>query len=324
MKEFKVAVVGATGLVGGTMIGALESMGFPVSQLIPLASPRSAGKTVSFRGQPHTVQAVSSEAFEGVDLALFAAGGAASLQWAPVAASLGALVVDNSSAFRMEEDVPLVVPEVNPGDMRPFGIIANPNCSTIQCVVALNPLKRFGLRRVVYSSYQAVSGSGQKGLDDLRNGTQNFYPHPINGNVLPHIDSFLEDGYTKEEHKMVNETRKILHLPGLPVTATTVRVPVPFGHGVSIHAERERPFHMQEIRESLAAQEGLIIQDEPGENIYPMPLYAAGRDEVFVGRIRRDFSVENGLNLWVVADNVRKGAAVNAVQIALRVLGAGK
>ena len=224
----------------------------------------------------------------------------------------------------MEEDVPLVVPEVNPGDLRPFGIIANPNCSTIQCVVALNPLKRFGLRRVVYSSYQAVSGSGQKGLDDLRNGTQNFYPHPINGNVLPHIDSFLEDGYTKEEHKMVNETRKILHLPGLPVTATTVRVPVPFGHGVSINAELERPFHMQEIRESLAAQEGLIIQDEPGENIYPMPLYAAGRDEVFVGRIRRDFSVENGLNLWVVADNVRKGAAVNAVQIALRVLGAGK
>ena len=324
MKEFKVAVVGATGLVGGTMIGALESMGFPVSKLIPLASPRSAGKTVSFRGQPYVVQAVSKEAFEGVDLALFAAGGAASLQWAPVAASLGALVVDNSSAFRMEEDVPLVVPEVNPGDLRPFGIIANPNCSTIQCVVALNPLKRFGLRRVVYSSYQAVSGSGQKGLDDLRNGTQNFYPHPINGNVLPHIDSFLEDGYTKEEHKMVNETRKILHLPGLPVTATTVRVPVPFGHGVSINAELERPFHMQEIRESLAAQEGLIIQDEPGENIYPMPLYAAGRDEVFVGRIRRDFSVENGLNLWVVADNVRKGAAVNAVQIALRVLGAGK
>ena len=324
MKEFKVAVVGATGLVGGTMIGALESMGFPVSKLIPLASPRSAGKTVSFRGRPHVVQAVSKEAFEGVDLALFAAGGAASLQWAPVAASLGALVVDNSSAFRMEEDVPLVVPEVNPGDLRPFGIIANPNCSTIQCVVALNPLKRFGLRRVVYSSYQAVSGSGQKGLDDLRNGTQNFYPHPINGNVLPHIDSFLEDGYTKEEHKMVNETRKILHLPGLPVTATTVRVPVPFGHGVSINAELERPFHMQEIRESLAAQEGLIIQDEPGENLYPMPLYAAGRDEVFVGRIRRDFSVENGLNLWVVADNVRKGAAVNAVQIALRVLGAGK
>ena len=324
MKEYRVAVVGATGLVGGTMVGALESMNFPVGKLILLASPRSAGKTVSFRGQPYVVQAVSREAFEGVDLALFAAGGAASLQWAPVAASLGALVVDNSSAFRMEEDVPLVVPEVNPGDLRPFGIIANPNCSTIQCVVALNPLKRFGLRRVVYSSYQAVSGSGQKGLDDLRNGTQNFYPHPINGNVLPHIDSFLEDGYTKEEHKMVNETRKILHLPGLPVTATTVRVPVPFGHGVSINAELERPFNMQEIRESLAAQEGLIIQDEPGENIYPMPLYAAGRDEVFVGRIRRDFSVENGLNLWVVADNVRKGAAVNAVQIALRVLGAGK
>ena len=324
MKEYRVAVVGATGLVGGTMIGALESMNFPVGKLIPLASPRSAGKTVSFWGQPHTVGAVSREAFEGVDLALFAAGGAASLQWAPVAASLGALVVDNSSAFRMEEDVPLVVPEVNPGDMRPFGIIANPNCSTIQCVVALNPLKRFGLRRVVYSSYQAVSGSGQKGLDDLRNGTQNFYPHPINGNVLPHIDSFLEDGYTKEEHKMVNETRKILHLPGLAVTATTVRVPVPFGHGVSINAELELPFQMQEIRESLAAQEGLIIQDEPRENLYPMPLYAAGRDEVFVGRIRRDFSVENGLNLWVVADNVRKGAAVNAVQIALRVLGAGK
>lgn len=321
MKEYRVAVVGATGLVGSTIIGALESMGFPVGRLIPLASPRSAGKTINFRGQPHTVRAVSKEAFIGVDLVLFAAGGTVSLQWAPVAASLGALVVDNSSAFRMEETVPLVVPEVNPEDLRPAGIIANPNCSTIQCVVALNPLKRFGLRRVVYSSYQAVSGSGQRGLDDLRNQTQNFYPHPISGNILPHIDSFLEDGYTKEEHKMINETRKILHTPGLPVTATTVRVPVLFGHGVSINAELERPFDMREIRESLAAQEGLIIQDEPGENLYPMPLYAAGRDEVFVGRIRRDYSVKNGLNLWVVADNVRKGAAVNAVQIALRALG---
>lgn len=321
MKEYTVAVVGATGLVGGTMLGALEKGNFPVSRLVPLASARSKGRTLVFEGRQYEVQEVSQAAFEGVDLALFAAGGAVSLKWAPVAAAMGALVVDNSSAFRMEKEVPLVVPEVNPEDLRPSGIIANPNCSTIQSVVALAPLRPFGLRRVVYSSYQAVSGSGLRGLDDLRNNTQNFYPHPIAGNLLPHIDSFTEDGYTKEEHKMINETRKILHLPELAVTATTVRVPVPYGHGVSINVELERGFDMAEIRGALAAQPGLIVQDDPGKNLYPMPLYAAGRDEVFVGRIRRDFSVKNGLNLWVVADNVRKGAAVNAVQIARRVLG---
>ncbi len=321
-KQYTIAVVGATGLVGGTMIGALESMNFPVQKLVPLASARSAGKTVSFRGQPHTIEEVSEEAFRGVDLALFAAGGSVSLQWAPVAASLGVTVVDNSSAFRMREDVPLVVPEVNPEDLKASSIIANPNCSTIQCVVALHPLKRFGLKRVIYSSYQAVSGSGQGGLNDLREGRQAFYPHPIVDNVLPHIDSFLKDGYTKEEHKMIDETRKILHLPDLPLTATTVRVPVSFGHGVSVNIEFDRPIDMEEIRQSLAAQEGLVVQDDPQNNLYPMPLEAAGRDEVFVGRIRRDYSVENGINLWVVADNLRKGAAVNAVQIAARVLGA--
>lgn len=320
MKNYTVAVVGATGLVGGTMIEVLQSMSFPVGRLVPLASSRSAGKKIRFCGQSHTVREVCREAFSGVDLALFAAGGAVSLQWAPVAAELGVLVVDNSSAFRMKEDVPLVVPEVNPEDLRPSGIIANPNCSTIQCVVALHPLKRFGLRRVVYSSYQAVSGSGQQGLNDLENGTQDFYPHPIADNVLPHIDSFLEDGYTKEEHKMINETRKILHLPELALTATTVRVPVRFGHGVSINVELDRPFDMQEIREALRTQEGLVVQDDPEHHLYPMPRYAAGRNEVFVGRIRRDYSVKNGLNLWVVADNIRKGAAVNTVQIAQKVL----
>lgn len=323
MKEYTVAVVGATGLVGGTMLGALEKGNFPVSRLVPLASAQSKGRTLAFEGRQYEVQEVSQAAFEGADLALFAAGGAVSLKWAPVAAAMGALVVDNSSAFRMEKDVPLVVPEVNPEDLRPSGIIANPNCSTIQSVVALAPLRPFDLRRVVYSSYQAVSGSGLRGLHDLENNTQNFYPHPIAGNLLPHIDSFTEDGYTKEEHKMINETRKILHLPQLAVTATTVRVPVPYGHGVSINVELERGFDMAEIRGALAAQPGLIVQDDPGKNLYPMPLYAAGRDEVFVGRIRRDFSVKNGLNLWVVADNVRKGAAVNAVQIARRVLGVG-
>ncbi len=318
MKQAVVAVVGATGLVGSTILQALESRHFPVGKLIPLASARSAGHKVTFRGQEITVQLLDENSFAGVDIALFAAGGAVSQQYAPIAAAAGALVIDNSSVFRMVEDIPLVVPEVNGQDIPAEGIIANPNCSTIQSVVPLHALKPFGIKRVVYSSYQAVSGSGMKGLADLDEGKQAFYPHPITGNILPHIDSFTEDGYTKEEHKMINETRKILHLPDLAVTATTVRVPVRFGHCVSINVEFDRPFDLADVRAALEGQEGLIVVDDPAQAVYPTPLDAAGRDEVFVGRIRRDFSVENGVNLWVVADNVRKGAAVNAVEIAER------
>jgi len=320
MKTYTVAVLGATGLVGGTILSVLESRNFPVGKLLPLASARSAGKEIAFGGRPYTVQEISEAALAGADVVFFAAGGAVSKQWAPVAVGLGALVVDNSSVFRMERDIPLVVPEVNPGDLRRTGIIANPNCSTIQSVVALNPLKRWGIKRVVYSSYQAVSGSGQRGLTDLDEGRQDFYPYPITANVLPHIDSFLEDGYTKEERKMMDETRKILHLPELAVTATTVRVPVRYGHGVSINVQLAQPYDLSELRVAIAGQEGLVVQDDPASSLYPMPITAEGHDEVFVGRIRRDDSVENGVNLWVVADNVRKGAAVNAVQIAQRVL----
>jgi aspartate-semialdehyde dehydrogenase len=316
MKQAVVAVVGATGLVGGTILQALESRGFPVGRLIPLASARSAGHQVVFRGQSLTVQLLDQNSFSGVDIALFAAGGSVSQQYAPLAVEAGALVIDNSSVFRMVDGIPLVVPEVNSQDIKRHGIIANPNCSTIQSVVPLSALKPFGLKRVVYSSYQAVSGSGMKGLADLDENKQDFYPYPITGNILPHIDSFTEDGYTKEEHKMINETRKILHLPALPVTATTVRVPVRFGHCVSINVEFERPFELADVRAALEAQEGLVVQDGPARAVYPTPLEAAGRDEVFVGRIRRDFSVDHGVNLWVVADNVRKGAAINAVQIA--------
>ena len=320
MKTYTVAVVGATGLVGGTILSVLESRNFPVGKLLPLASARSAGKEIAFDGRPYTVQEISEASLAGADVVFFAAGGAVSKQWAPVAAGLGALVVDNSSVFRMERDIPLVVPEVNPDDLRRTGIIANPNCSTIQSVVALNPLKRWGIHRVVYSSYQAVSGSGQRGLTDLDEGRQDFYPYPITGNVLPHIDSFLADGYTKEERKMMDETRKILHLPELAVTATTVRVPVRYGHGVSINVQLAKPYELSELHAALAGQAGLVVQDDPASSLYPMPITAEGHDEVFVGRIRRDDSVENGVNLWVVADNVRKGAAVNAVQIAQRVL----
>ena len=320
MKTYTVAVLGATGLVGGTILSVLESRNFPVGKLLPLASARSAGKEIAFGGRPYTVQEISEAALAGADVVFFAAGGAVSKQWAPVAVGLGALVVDNSSVFRMEPGIPLVVPEVNPGDLRRTGIIANPNCSTIQSVVALNPLKRWGIKRVVYSSYQAVSGSGQRGLTDLDEGRQDFYPYPITANVLPHIDSFLEDGYTKEERKMMDETRKILHLPELAVTATTVRVPVRYGHGVSINVQLAQPYDLSELRVAIAGQEGLVVQDDPASSLYPMPITAEGHDEVFVGRIRRDDSVENGVNLWVVADNVRKGAAVNAVQIAQRVL----
>jgi aspartate-semialdehyde dehydrogenase len=322
------AVVGATGLVGSTFLKVLEERDFPYENLYLMASSKSAGSKLGFRGREYIVEELTEHSFDKpIDIALFSAGGGTSERFAPIAAAKGAVVVDNSSAWRMDENVPLVVPEVNPQDIAKHkGIIANPNCSTIQAVVALKPLyDRYGLRRVVYSTYQAVSGTGLAGIRDLEEGLKGndvklAYPHAIAGNCLPHIDVFLENGYTKEEMKMVNETHKILGDGKIAVTATTVRVPVFNSHSESVNAELLKPFELSELRALLAAAPGIVVVDDPSKNEYPLARDAAGRDEVFVGRIRRDFSVENGVNLWVVADNVRKGAATNAVQIAEKLL----
>jgi aspartate-semialdehyde dehydrogenase len=322
------AVVGATGLVGGTFLKVLEERDFPYENLYLMASSKSAGSKLDFRGREYVVEELTEHSFDKpIDIALFSAGGGTSERFSPVAAAKGAVVVDNSSAWRMDENVPLVVPEVNPQDIAKHkGIIANPNCSTIQAMVALKPLyDRYGLKRVVYSTYQAVSGTGLAGIRDLEEGLKGndlkvAYPHAIAGNCLPHIDVFLENGYTKEEMKMVNETHKILGDEKIAVTATTVRVPVFNSHSESINAELLKPFELSELRALLAASPGIVVVDDPSKNEYPLARDAAGRDEVFVGRIRRDFSVENGVNLWVVADNVRKGAATNAVQIAEKLL----
>jgi aspartate-semialdehyde dehydrogenase len=277
-------------------------------------------------GKKHTIRELTEEAFKdlGVDIALFSAGGGTSKVFAPIVAASGAVVIDNSSTWRMDPDVPLVVPEVNAHaipDYKKKGIIANPNCSTIQAMVPLKPLaEKYGLKRVVYSTYQAVSGAGMGGFGDLENGLKGEAPkkfaHPIAFNILPQIDVFLENGYTKEEQKMIDETRKILDLPNLRVTATTVRVPVFHGHSESINVELEQSFELSDIRQLWENTEGLVVQDEPEKGVYPMPLYAADTDPVYVGRLRRDFSLENGINFWCVADNIRKGAATNAVQIA--------
>ncbi|MCL1895165.1 MAG: aspartate-semialdehyde dehydrogenase [Clostridiales bacterium] len=322
-----IAVVGATGLVGGTFLKVLEEKGFPFERAYLFASARSAGTTVAFAGNDYTIEELTETAFDGkgIDIALFSAGGGTSAKFAPIAAAAGALVIDNSSQWRMDPGVPLVVPEVNPKDAfdTPKGIIANPNCSTIQAVVALKPLfDNYGIRRVIYSTYQAVAGSGIKGIRDLEEGVKGndicvAYPHPIFGNCLPHIDVFLENGYTKEEMKMVDETHKILHDDSIGVTATTVRVPVFTAHSESINVEFEKPFgDVEEIRSLLAGSPGVVVLDDPANNVYPLPREASGTDEVYVGRIRRDFSVESGINFWCVSDNVRKGAASNAVQIA--------
>jgi len=281
-------------------------------------------------GEDYVVQELTPSCFDGlgVDIALFSAGGGTSQIFSPIAAAAGAVVVDNSSCWRMDPDVPLVVPEVNADAIAGYkakGIIANPNCSTIQAVVALKPLHdAFGLKRVVYSTYQAVSGAGQAGYSDLEGGLKGAppkkFPHPIAGNCLPHIDVFLPTGYTKEEQKMIDETRKIMGLPELRVTATTVRVPVFHGHSESINIEFERPFEMEEVFAALRNFEGLVVEDDPASALYPLPIRAADTDPVYVGRIRRDFSVENGINLWCVADNIRKGAATNAVQIAQKLI----
>jgi len=322
-KSYAVAVAGATGLVGRTMITVLEEQNFPVELLVPLASTRSAGMEVPFHGKPVKVQTLTGDSFAGVDYALFSAGASVSKEFAPKAARHGAVVIDNSSAFRMDPDVPLIVPEVNPEDaFKHHGIISNPNCSTIQMVVVLKPLHdAFGIKRVVVSTYQSVTGAGKKGVNQLEDEIagkplrEKKFPHPIAYNILPHIDVFLPDGYTKEEQKMTDETKKIMGVD-IPVTATTVRVPVIGGHSEAVNIEFNRPCPIEEVRAILNRAPGIIVEDDPSANLYPMPIKAYGKNEVFVGRIRKDFSIPNGINLWIVSDNVRKGAATNAVQIA--------
>ena len=324
MRNYRVAVVGATGLVGRKMLEVLEERRFPVASLTPVASPSSAGRKLPFRNTEVAVQALSPSVFEDVDFALFSAGASISKTWAPIAAEKGAIVIDNSSAFRMAPDVPLVVPEVNPdAAFKHRGIIANPNCSTIQLVVALKPLyDRYGIVRIVVSTYQGVTGSGKKGVDQLTAEIHNrevqtpAYPHPIAFNCLPHIDVFMDDGYTKEEHKMINETRKILSDAQLQITATCVRVPVTGGHSESVNLQTRSAATVEEVRKLLQNAPGIVVMDQPDKNLYPMPIAAHNCDDVFVGRIRKDHSAENALNFWVVSDNLRKGAATNAVQIA--------
>lgn len=323
---YNIAVVGATGMVGRKFLEVLSERKLPAANYYLFASARSAGTTIDFMGRPHVVEELTDTCFDGkdIDIALFSAGGATSLRFAPVAAAKGIVVIDNSAAWRMDPEIPLVVPEVNADAIAGYkakNIIANPNCSTIQAVVALKPLHdAYGIKRIVYSTYQAVSGAGVKGYDDLKGGicgeAPQKFPYPIFGNCLPHIDVFLETGYTKEEQKMIDETKKILGDPSLRITATTVRVPVFHGHSESINVELKTPFELDDVRAKLAAQPGVVIEDDPANLVYPMPITAQDKDEVFIGRIRRDFSVDNGLNLWVVADNIRKGAATNTVQIA--------
>lgn len=323
----RVAVVGATGLVGTKMLELLAERNFPVTTLIPVASEKSVGKVIVFKGQEYVVHSMEDAISLAPDIALFSAGGSTSLAFAPRFAEKGTVVIDNSSAWRMDPEVPLVVPEVN-GDLLTGHekIIANPNCSTIQMVVALNPLHlAFGLKRVVVSTYQSVTGTGQKAVEQLeaeRKGEHGVkvYPHPIDMNALPHIDVFLENGYTKEEMKMILETRKIMRIPQLGVTSTTVRIPTVGGHSESVNAEFEKEFTLKQVRDILEEAPGIVIQDDPAHNVYPMPIWSHNKDEVFVGRLRLDESQPRTLNLWVVADNLRKGAATNALQIAERIL----
>jgi aspartate-semialdehyde dehydrogenase len=326
-KDCKIAVVGATGAVGEQMRLVLEQRDFPVSDIVFLASKRSHGKRLSFKRKGYDIKELKEDSFEGVDIALFSAGAGISKKFAPIATEAGAAVIDNSSAFRMDKDVPLIVPEVNPLEIKNHsGIIANPNCSTIQMVVALKPLHDFAtIKRVVVSTYQAVSGTGRKAMVELKNQsrqvlegeeiTKEVYPHQIAFNVLPHIDVFLGNGSTKEEEKMIKETQKILD-PNIKVTATTVRVPVLIGHSEAVNIETEKELTSKKAKSLLENAPGVKVVDNTEENLYPLAIDAAGKDDVYVGRIREDDSVENGLNFWVVADNLRKGAALNAVQIA--------
>jgi aspartate-semialdehyde dehydrogenase len=324
MKNYQVAVVGATGLVGRKMIQVLEERRFPVGELRLLASPRSAGRTLPFNGKQIEVEALHEGSFAGIEISFWSAGGQVSKDFAPHAVKAGSLVIDNSSAFRMDDTVPLVVPEVNPHDILTHkGIIANPNCSTIQMVVALKPLHdRWKIRRIVVATYQSVTGAGKLGQAQLEDELERKpeprkkFPHPIAYNVLPQIDIFFPNSYSREEIKMVNETQKIMGDPSIRVTATCARVPVVGGHSEAVNVEFEKNFEISEILETLKGAPGVCLQDDVGHSTYPMPIWAQDKDEVFVGRVRRDESIENGLNLWIVSDNLRKGAATNAVQIA--------
>jgi len=326
--KYIVAVVGATGAVGHEMVTVLEERNFPVEKLRLFASERSEGKIINFHQRGVTVEILTEKVFDGIDIALFSAGGDRSLQYAPIAAKAGCVVIDNSSAWRMDPATPLVVPEVNPHDLKWHkGIIANPNCSTIQMVVALKPIHDAAkIKRVVVTTFQSVSGTGSKAMEELFHQTAdilNFrevkpavYPHQIAFNCLPHIDKFMDDGYTKEEIKMVNETKKIMNDDSIRVTATTVRVPVFRAHSESINIETEKKITANEVRALLAKAPGIIVYDAPEKGVYPLPVFAAGKDEVYVGRIREDHTIDNGINMWIAADNLRKGAALNAVQIA--------
>lgn len=321
-KKYKIAIIGATGLVGKTALKVLEEKALSNLQFTLFSSTKSAGTKLKFMGTNYIIQELTETSFNsGFDYAIFCAGSETSKKYIPIAVSKKCICIDNSSFYRMNPDVPLVVPEVNPSDIyNNSGIISNPNCSTIQAVVPLKPLdEKYGIKRIVYSTYQAVSGAGRKGIEDLKNGFEGFepkkFPYPIFNNCLPQIDIFMDDGYTKEEHKMIDETRKILHKPNLPITATAVRVPVINCHSESINIELEKDFDIYDIKVLLQNFPGIIVVDDLEKNYYPIATKANGYDEVFVGRIRRDFSIKNGLNLWVVSDNLRKGAASNAIQI---------
>lgn len=324
----KLAIVGATGLVGSEMLAVIEQRNFPFDELLLVASEKSVGKKMSFKGKEYEVISMQNAIDEKPNVAIFSAGGSTSLQYAPQFAAVGTTVIDNSSAWRMDPSKKLIVPEVNAHLLcKEDKIIANPNCSTIQMVVALNPLhQKYTIRRIVVSTYQSVTGTGKAAVDQLfaeREGIKDapkVYPHPIDLNVLPHIDVFLENGYTKEEMKMINETKKIMGTDSIAVTATTVRVPVIGGHSEAVNVSFEKDFDLQEVREILKNSKGVVLEDDTKNNRYPMPILSKGRDEVFVGRLRRDESQPATLNMWIVADNLRKGAATNAIQIAEHLL----
>ncbi|KAB1160583.1 aspartate-semialdehyde dehydrogenase [Tenacibaculum aiptasiae] len=319
----RVAVVGATGMVGNVMLQVLAERNFPVTELIPVASERSVGKQIEFKGTNYTIVGLETAVSMKPDVALFSAGGSTSLEWAPKFAEAGTTVIDNSSAWRMDTTKKLVVPEINASELTENDkIIANPNCSTIQMVLALAPLhKKYGIKRLVISTYQSITGTGVKAVQQLENESKGIegetaYPHQIHKNVLPHCDVFEEAGYTKEELKLVRETHKILNDPSIGITATSVRIPVVGGHSEAVNIEFENHFEVEDIRKILSETDGVVVQDDIENNVYPMPFYSEGKDEVFVGRIRRDLSQPNSLNMWIVSDNLRKGAATNTIQIA--------
>ena len=326
----KVAVVGVTGVVGTVMLNLLDKRKFPITQIIPVASEKSVGNKIEFKGNEYDIVSLNNALIMKPDIALFSAGGSTSKEWAPKFADVGTRVVDNSSAWRMDSTKKLIVSEVNSETLTNDDyIIANPNCSTMQMLVVLAPLhKKFKIKRLVISTYQSVSGTGKNAIDQLYNernesNSEKVYPYPIDQNLLPHCDVFEEGGYTKEENKLINETRKILNDNSIQITSTAVRVPIEICHGESVNIEFEDEFKLEEIFSILKSSPGLIVEDEPEKNLYPMPINAANKDEVFVGRIRRDFSIKSGLNLWIIADNLRKGAATNTIQIAEKLIEMG-